>query len=363
MIMDKHTEVHSLIAGIYEAAIKPERWDWVMEQLCFLLDLSSAGLIFNDAQLKRRNLISSKMVRKNSNEHLALDQTESVVTIHYEPLAPLSSTSNIVRIPLLQGKTISSELNLAVKKEMLRETLELLEQLCVHISKSIHIYNHISALQQRNETLLSALTRSNAALFVLNSAYRIIFMSDEAERLLARNPALAVQEDRSLTLFKPEEQNQYCRILQDFSRAGFYADYLKTKGVGIAVSHPDNKHPIRLCFVPLQQPNANDLKSAFIAIFANDPEQPRYISPDYLKQVFQLTPAEITIAQLLVGSYSVAEIAKLRGVTLETARWQMKQLLQKTRCHSQAELVRLLVILGNDVNAGQCLLEEAPKEI
>ncbi|MCB6491044.1 LuxR C-terminal-related transcriptional regulator, partial [Dorea sp. 210702-DFI.3.17] len=58
-----------------------------------------------------------------------------------------------------------------------------------------------------------------------------------------------------------------------------------------------------------------------------------------------LTPTECSIMKSLLKNKSISDIACARGTTLETARSQLKVILQKTGTHSQAELSRLMVAL------------------
>ncbi|KLV04636.1 hypothetical protein ABT56_14340 [Photobacterium aquae] len=52
-----------------------------------------------------------------------------------------------------------------------------------------------------------------------------------------------------------------------------------------------------------------------------------------------LTPAESDVLQLLVGGFSGSEIAQQRDVSKETVRSQIKQLLRKTGCRHQNQLI------------------------
>ena len=69
---------------------------------------------------------------------------------------------------------------------------------------------------------------------------------------------------------------------------------------------------------------------------------------DLLASLYGLTPAEAELASLLSAGHSIEEAAEIRGVTLNTARSQMKRVFSKTGVNRQADLVRLLL---NNVTA------------
>ena len=60
---------------------------------------------------------------------------------------------------------------------------------------------------------------------------------------------------------------------------------------------------------------------------------------DLLCSVYDLTAAEAELAALLCEGETLAAAADFRGVKLNTARTQLKQVFSKTRTNRQAELV------------------------
>jgi DNA-binding CsgD family transcriptional regulator len=67
---------------------------------------------------------------------------------------------------------------------------------------------------------------------------------------------------------------------------------------------------------------------------------------DLLQRVFGLTRAEASLAQWLARGCSLQETAEKRGVSVGTARMQLKSILAKTHTRRQAELIRLLARLS-----------------
>lgn len=68
---------------------------------------------------------------------------------------------------------------------------------------------------------------------------------------------------------------------------------------------------------------------------------------DILRRAFQLTPAEARVAQGVASGASVEQVAEALGVTLNTARVQLKAVFLKVGVSRQAELVAALArILG-----------------
>jgi len=110
----------------------------------------------------------------------------------------------------------------------------------------------------------------------------------------------------------------------------------------------DKAHPIKITAVALSDNSPVSTNSIRIGVFINDPERPRLIPQEYLQQAYGLTRTEAQIAQLLLNGLAIMDVAAKRNTSIETARWQIKSLMQKTNTTSQAELMRLLMLLSNE---------------
>ncbi|MBW6416773.1 alpha/beta hydrolase [Celeribacter sp. PS-C1] len=64
-----------------------------------------------------------------------------------------------------------------------------------------------------------------------------------------------------------------------------------------------------------------------------------------LASAFALTPAEIAVIQRLIKSENIQEIAAARGRSVDTIRTQVKTILSKTDTRSQAELIRIVLMM------------------
>ena len=80
---------------------------------------------------------------------------------------------------------------------------------------------------------------------------------------------------------------------------------------------------------------------ALVLITRITPDWPAAM-PRLLREGFALSPSEIEICEHVAEGHGPAEIAALRESALATVRTQLKSTMSKTRCSSQAELVRLL---------------------
>jgi DNA-binding CsgD family transcriptional regulator len=63
------------------------------------------------------------------------------------------------------------------------------------------------------------------------------------------------------------------------------------------------------------------------------------LPPDVVARVLALSPTESRLTAALCAGLSVNEYAARHGVSISTARTQLKQVLAKTHAHRQSDLV------------------------
>lgn len=91
-----------------------------------------------------------------------------------------------------------------------------------------------------------------------------------------------------------------------------------------------------------------------------DPAAARLPDRRVLQEHFGFTPAEAALAVDILAGNDLAASAAGRGVTLHTARSQLRRLFEKTGTRRQAELMRLLLLCPQPVAA---ILGAAPRKI
>ena len=78
-------------------------------------------------------------------------------------------------------------------------------------------------------------------------------------------------------------------------------------------------------------------------IFLGSPKLAHATATNLLRHLYDLTRAEADLTWLLADGLSLEEAAEKRGVTLNTARSQLKRVFTKTGARRQSELVRIVL--------------------
>lgn len=87
----------------------------------------------------------------------------------------------------------------------------------------------------------------------------------------------------------------------------------------------------------------HDGREAVALLVLSDPASTSYPDAAVLMGLYGLTPREASFAQTLVETRGLRPTSNELGIAPETARRHLKSVFEKTRTHSQSELIHLLV--------------------
>jgi DNA-binding CsgD family transcriptional regulator len=101
--------------------------------------------------------------------------------------------------------------------------------------------------------------------------------------------------------------------------------------------------PLAVQAAPLRSARLGfDRRRAAAILHVRDPEQLTVIGR-CLQELFGLTAAEAVLAAGLAEGKSIEELAAEQGVSMNTARTQLKSIFAKTGVHRQGQLISLIL--------------------
>lgn len=219
---------------------------------------------------------------------------------------------------------------------------ELLRLLLPHIKKALEINWELGVMRQRLAGAEAIADASFTATFLVNKQGLVIHRNAAANSLAADGSALKI----SAGVLRPLDQ-QANHALRRFLLAANPLNLApSTTGPNHAILLPrtNGKRPLQLMVSPLPE-NRNLRSGADFLILVIDPERAIRFPDDVLRDLYQLTPAEVEVANGMLMGYTADEIASLRGVSEGTARNQLKSIMSKTGTNRQSDLVRLLMAI------------------
>lgn len=226
------------------------------------------------------------------------------------------------------------------------QDLIVLERIAKHLRRSLQIYRHYQQVQQENNDYLKLFEKLSVGVLLLNAQSELYFSNQIAQQILHESNVLWLDQKNTLktTVFYQSQLDQL--IESCFNSSGHYLREHQDRGGVIGISTSNIRQPIMLTIFPLtdvHHPNLNQitLKNT-VAIFISKPNEKKEIPRGVLKDLFSLSPREVELCELFLNGLDFETLATHCNVTLSSIRTYMKNIYSKTQCKSQAELLRLL---------------------
>lgn len=196
------------------------------------------------------------------------------------------------------------------------------------------------ALRKRGETVFaSMLDVFPLGVILLGPDGRVRWMSRAAEKELSSRSILQIEPNG--TLGSPNGSMHTLANLIDHARRSVRSVLGPRLGL-VSVPLEAGEHPIHLCVTPLFSRSEEVTAAVGVAVFVCTGMISRPRAPLLFERLYGLTPAEARIAARLMDGSNIAEIARVLGITSNTARTHLSRILAKTGTRRQAELISLL---------------------
>jgi DNA-binding CsgD family transcriptional regulator/PAS domain-containing protein len=220
-----------------------------------------------------------------------------------------------------------------------REELEFVRRLVPHLARAVGLSRQLALAAARRDELVEALDWFPTAVMLLDRRGRIVAANRSAEDLLAAGDGLRSDRD-GLRAAAPGDTLALRRMLATAAEPTAQGS---AHGDGtLSIARPSPRRPLNLLVAPLRTPIVPDARArARVAVFVTDPDRVAIAPVERLQHYLGVTRAEADLVMWLVQGHRLEEAADELGITVNTARTQLKRALAKTGTGRQAELVRL----------------------
>jgi DNA-binding CsgD family transcriptional regulator len=215
------------------------------------------------------------------------------------------------------------------------------ERLLPHLRRAIQIHARLSRTESERDLFADAVDQLSVATLVLDERGRILTANSVARRLLEERDGIC-QVDQQLASPDRTVNSRLQELIGDTvtaQRAG-------TTGTARAlrIARTPGRPELGVVIRPIAASEWDEGQSSpCVAIFISDPEQQESASGGILGELFELTPAEASLAIKLARGRSLAQVSEEQCISQHTARAQLKSIFAKTGVTRQAELVRLVL--------------------
>jgi DNA-binding CsgD family transcriptional regulator/PAS domain-containing protein len=221
------------------------------------------------------------------------------------------------------------------------EQKNLIRQLLPHLERAIRIHARLNKVESERALYAGAMEQLSVGTVILDEKGSVINCNALAKQLIEAKDGL-VNSKGSLHLSNREQTNELQKLIasvletQQHGESGFVEAMRATRPSGL----PD----LGLVIRPVPKTEYSEGKSVpSVAIFISDPEQGSETPTQIITRLFGVTPAEASLAMLLVNGLTLDEAAQVQGVSRNTTRTHLRSIFAKTGVSRQTMLVRLIL--------------------
>ena len=375
-----------LVNLIYDAALQPNLWQQVLETIRIYCGADQCTLFYYDSLQQRHNYAAAARTDEATlnlylKEFIAqqaaqinnqLAKLPEGVVVSNQDIHHLTGSDYSVVVGdkymntlwpnlhfqagavLLRGTASCAGLglqNFGGSPSLTQDALKLLQSITPHLRQAMYMRQRISMQEHANHAFEVVLKHVQLGVILLDADYRITFINPAAKNSLAKSACFSHELHQPLRitnlthsqwdeLFTPgPTQRKGKRICQGTGHC-MKLDYIngQLKLNAFRIGRDTHKVALTSGFNGLPQ-------DSHYLLLVQDSQRPCELPMQYLERAYAITPAEAELIYALVNGATLSEAADQRAVTKETARWQLKHIMQKTGTHSQTELSRLMLAL------------------
>lgn len=357
----------AVVDSIYDAALDARLWPRALELISDAFDAGPAALLFQDqvtwmgsgatvrldpAALPAFYQHYAKLNPLTARNHLAdldhhlpitLDQqviakSDLVATEFYNDFFKPNGMHGALMITAgARGRSVATinVMRSSRDEEFGEADIELAAAIQRHLARAFQLASRLADSARADGALIEIIERSPHGLFLIGPDGRVQRSNQAALAMLG--DGLALQESE-LVATAPDAARQLRRLIGE---AGWSE---KQRGGGMRVPRPSQRRPLSVIVAPLGRPAAGLFDAGpTTLVTVTDPEATTTPPATALVQLFDLSPAEIRVAERLMLGDGPQQAAEALGIGVSTARWHLASLYRKTGTGRQVELVRLLL--------------------
>lgn len=363
------------IDRIYEASYDPSRWSLVLELIGEITGSDKIFILYRDNELQASRMFLSRGVGANFLQEFNelwegrdpyFDEMSKVpvgtakATYQVYPDHDTQVAINPGFFDWINGHGIYyiAGVNLLMDPDHLAavtifrgpeqgkwdEThLTRLTQLAPHLQRALRIHKEFTRLRMREKALYTGLDKLVMGVILFDHLGQPVYANPVAKSILEYHPAIHLR-DGTIYAARPEDTKVLRQHILDVARQQPGDAANPGIAIGLRDNHGSAVLPVMISPIWSEKIFADiDPDRVRVAIFFSDPESSLPLSPDAISSAYDLTPAEARVAVAIANGLSLEELAEQGGISVNTARSQLRSIFRKTDTSRQAELVKLLL--------------------
>jgi DNA-binding CsgD family transcriptional regulator len=223
-----------------------------------------------------------------------------------------------------------------------RKELQVLEVLMPHLQRAVQLHEKFATLPAGNAQSADLLDQLPIGIIAIGSDGRALRINAAAEQICRQRDGFGVDRRGFCRLDHLSQQKHLRSLISDAVRTGQRIGF--GAGGALSAQRPSMRRPYSILVAPMPSPRF-DLGTRAVAaiILISDPDAEIATAPRMLQQLYGLSAAEARLVDALLNGKRFEEAADEFGISLNTAKTQLKSIFRKTDTSRQAELLKLIL--------------------
>jgi DNA-binding CsgD family transcriptional regulator len=217
---------------------------------------------------------------------------------------------------------------------------EALRSLMVYFRRAIDLNKRFIDIFNQQKAAVAVLNKAPRAIIAIGQNCQVIHINDEGKRILRAADGISLVADH--LMFNDEEIRQQIREFLDYAREIGTLEG-KNKRISTSIKRRSMAAPYQLMAytLPFEKTKAAfNEGEAMAAVIIYDPAAGIDLRFDGLKTFYELSSAEARLAEIMLTGQGLPEASETLGISVNTARSQLRGIFKKVGVTSQAALLK-----------------------
>jgi DNA-binding CsgD family transcriptional regulator len=364
-------EFSELVARIYQGPLEPVPWASALELIRQRLGSNFVTLILRSPASDRRGLMVHASEfgpavpdeASYNNYYYSLDPfiglpADRVVTVDEVFGATAWLASELYRqflqpsgVRYIVGADLRTETGVEARFRACRSDAStdfsardkaLCTMLLPHFRRAVELHSRLDVVESERTLYASAIDRMLVGIVTLDETGAIMRSNCVADEILAESDGVRIAHG-TIEATDAAENRQLQRMLRQSLAGHFGTAAHLVEALSVTRSRDKPKLGVLVRTVPLAEWSEDNKRRPASVVFLRDPDRGSQASHDVMRKLFDMTPAETSLALLLTNGLTLEECAEELGISKNTARAHLRTIFSKTGATRQATLVRILL--------------------
>lgn len=370
-IFNPSDQLPQIISHIYDAALDPNQWKYVIEMMARLLNAEQGYVriidtnsnyvqqtyshnkdpgwvqAYKDYYIHQDPWLNKILCSTNTlmacTHHLISNNEYEAMEFYQDFVHPQKTHYGLGGFVNIENNFIAYfAFNRSKEKQGFQdETLKNLLLLEPHIQKTLLINKKTRHIEIEKNLLSDALNHVNSPLLLVNEKGNILFVNSQAEKIIEQQTSLIIKNNHIIIL-----SQVYNKILQQliYQASRHKTDDSSRQGGAMNYTDPVSQTSFSILVSPINPDKANIRNQEYgsVLLLINSNNYQASLSMELLIALYKLTKAEARLTMHLCQGLTLDEISEKYSLSKNTLRSQLRSCFNKIDVSRQADLIRIV---------------------